>query len=74
MDLSYLIVELKCPSCDFLLEVLIKQVTSEETILCTGCLLEIKLVDEGKSVQSEQRDLDEALDNFSRNTHKYWRQ
>jgi transcription initiation factor TFIIIB Brf1 subunit/transcription initiation factor TFIIB len=66
MDLSYLTIELNCPKCNFLVEVILKQVTAEETILCPGCLIEIQLIDEGKSVERAQHDIDEALNDYFR--------
>ena len=65
MDLSYLRIELTCPICDFAIEVLLKQVIVEETILCQGCLEEIQLVDEGGSRRRAEQQLNNDLDQLS---------
>ena len=37
---------------------------AEETIICPGCLQDIKLMDEGSSIQHAQRDLNNILGDF----------
>lgn len=66
MNLSYLNVDLICPMCGFTISVILKQVIAEETILCSGCLEEIQLIDDGGSSQRAERDINDGLDQFRR--------
>jgi peptide subunit release factor 1 (eRF1) len=66
MDLSYHVVELECPACQYAIEVLLKQVMAEEIVLCPGCYAEIHLVDEGGSTRKAQGALEEALSELER--------
>lgn len=61
MDLSYFSIELNCPICNFILDILMKQVMAEEVVICPGCLSEIQLVDDGGSSNRAQRDINNAL-------------
>lgn len=66
MDFSLLSIDLECPKCGFGIEVLMKQVAAEETILCPGCLAEIQLIDDGGSSRRIERDINNILDQFRR--------
>jgi endogenous inhibitor of DNA gyrase (YacG/DUF329 family) len=59
-------VTITCPNCSFEIEVLLKQVKSEESIICPGCSKDIQLVDEGGSVSRAQTEINEALEGFGR--------
>lgn len=73
MDISYQAIELECPSCGYTIEVLLKQVMTEEAVLCPGCYAEIQLVDEGNSVRRVQSELDEALGSLERQLRRFGR-
>ena len=62
MDFSYLSIDLVCPKCGFSIEILYRQITAEETIICLGCLEEIQLVDDGGSGRRLESDLNDGLD------------
>ena len=66
MDLPYQTVDLQCPRCGYIIEVLLKQVMTEETVLCSGCYAEIHLRDEGGSAQRAQTKFSDALADLKR--------
>jgi peptide subunit release factor 1 (eRF1) len=73
LDLSFDIVELKCPGCSYAIEVLLKQIMVEETILCPGCYAEIQLVDEGSFARQVQAEIREALAALERASKRFER-
>lgn len=73
MDISFQAVEIECPQCNHVIEVLLKQVMAEETVLCPGCYSEIQLVDEGGSLKQAQADLDAALSDLERQLRRLGR-
>jgi len=66
MDLAYQVLEIQCPCCDYNIEALLRQVTSEETLICRGCYQEIQLLDEGGSTRRAQGDAAAALSELER--------
>jgi len=73
VDISFQAVEIECPQCNHVIEVLLKQVMAEETVLCPGCYAEIQLVDEGGSLKQAQADLDAALSDLERQLRRLGR-
>ena len=73
MDISFQAVEIECPQCNYVIEVLLKQVMAEETVLCPGCHAEIQLVDEGGSARQAEADLDAALSDLERQLRRLGR-
>jgi len=73
-DISYNLVTVECPECQFQINILIKQVIAEETIICPGCLQDIKLVDEGSSTQHANQETNHALDELKRSLSNFGRQ
>ena len=71
MDFAYVSVEFECPGCGFSIQVLMRQVIVEETVICQGCLSEIKLVDDDGSNRTAQREIHEALDNMNRRLRRF---
>ena len=61
VDLSYHELEIECPNCGHIVTVLYKQVMSEETVICSGCLHEIQLVDEGNAIKRVERDVNNGI-------------
>lgn len=61
-DISYNSVSVECPNCQFQIDILLKQVIAEETIICPGCLHDIKLIDEGSATLHANRDINNAPD------------
>jgi hypothetical protein len=72
-DISYNSVTVECPNCQFQIDILIKQVIAEETIICPGCLKDIKLVDEGASFLHANREIINALDDLAKSFRKFGR-
>ena len=66
VDISYQSVQFECPKCNYVIEVLLRQVMAEETVLCPGCYVEIQLQDEGGSVRRSGPDIDSALSDLKR--------
>jgi peptide subunit release factor 1 (eRF1) len=62
VNLSDQRVNLECPSCGFTNEVRLRQVALEETVICDGCLNEIKLTDDSGSVRRTIRDVQSLID------------
>jgi hypothetical protein len=73
MDISYQVVDLECPNCTFVIEVLLKQVMAEEAVLCPGCLEEIQLIDEGGSARHAQSEIERALADLTRQFRRFGR-
>jgi len=73
MDLAFDIVELECPGCSYAIEVLLKQIMVEETILCPGCYAEIQLIDEGGSTRKAQSEVEQALSDLERQIRRFGR-
>jgi len=73
MDISYQVVNLECPNCTFVIEVLLKQVIAEEAVLCPGCLKEIQLIDEGGSARRVQSEIERALADLTRQFRRFGR-
>ncbi len=65
-DISYNSITIECPNCQFQIEVLIKQVIAEETIVCPGCLKDIKLVDDGSSFLHANQEINNALEELTK--------
>jgi hypothetical protein len=65
-DLSYNSISIDCPHCQFQIDILLKQVMAEETIICPGCLQDIKLIDEGSAALNANRDIQNALDELTK--------
>lgn len=63
-DMSYNSVTVECPNCQFQIDILIKQVIAEETIICPGCLQDVKLIDEGSSARHINEEINGTLDKF----------
>jgi hypothetical protein len=63
-DFLFQVVDITCPDCSFTNEVLLGQVTSEETIICLGCRIEIQLRDEDGSVRRAEEELRQVLHEF----------
>jgi Zn finger protein HypA/HybF involved in hydrogenase expression len=61
MDISYKPLDVECPSCSFVIQIVLKQVLAAERILCPGCYSEIQLVDEGSTLKQAQSEIDDAL-------------
>ena len=72
-DISYHVVTIECPNCHFLLDILIKQVIAEETIICSGCLQDIKLIDEGSSSIHANQEINNALEELAKSFKKLGR-
>jgi hypothetical protein len=73
MNIPYQVVDLECPNCGFLMQVLLKQVIAEETVLCLGCLEEVQLIDEGGSVGDAQRETERVLADLARRLERFGR-
>jgi len=65
-DLLETKITLNCPECDFENEVVLKQVSKEEEIICTGCLQTIKLKDNDKSTSAAAEGLKKSLDDLKK--------
>lgn len=63
-DISYNSVTIECPKCQFQIDILIKQVIAEETIICPGCLQDFILIDEGSSARHINEEINGTLDKF----------
>lgn len=72
-NISFNSITIDCPNCQFQIDILIKQVVAEETIICPGCLQDIKLVDAGGSSQHSIRDVNNALEDLSKSIRKFGR-
>jgi peptide subunit release factor 1 (eRF1) len=72
-DLSYQRLTIDCPNCHFSLDILVKQVVAEETIICPGCLQEIKLIDEDSSTKNMGRKINSAFEDLSNSLSKFRR-
>jgi hypothetical protein len=66
-------IDLTCPNCSFSNKVKIKQIKLEETIICSGCHLNIKLQDKDgstnrvvKSVNKSLKELNDTIDKINR--------
>lgn len=73
LDLGNARISFKCPECGFSNSVTLNQVQQGQTIICSGCHRDIKLVDKDAStkrvveaVDKSLADLDEAIDKFNR--------
>ena len=66
IDLLHCQVDVTCPSCGYIFEILLRQAAAEETVICPGCRQEIHLVDEDGSTARAERELREALQDLSR--------
>jgi peptide subunit release factor 1 (eRF1) len=72
-DLSNIRISFKCPECEFSNSVTLNQVQQGQTIICSGCHGNIKLVDKDASTKraTEQindslNDLKDTIDKFNR--------
>ncbi len=72
-DLGNVRISFKCPGCGFSNSVTLNQVQRGETIICSGCHNNIKLVDEDASAKRGIEDinnslagLDDAINKFNR--------
>lgn len=61
IDLRYQPVAIPCPQCGFDIEVVLRQITEAETVVCPGCLVEVQLVDDGGSVMRAQHEVNLAV-------------
>jgi hypothetical protein len=73
LDISYQTLAIECPNCHFQLDILVKQVIAEETIICNGCLQEIKLVDEGSSFLKANQKVNDAVEEIMKSFRKIGR-
>lgn len=73
MDISFQVINLGCPVCQFTFEVLLKQIINEELIVCPGCLSEIQLVDEGGEINRAQQEMEEVIDGLRKFTKGFGR-
>ena len=64
IDISYHVLTINCPSCQFSLDVLGKQVMAEEKVICAGCLSEIQLKDNGSSFRHAEQEINNALESL----------
>lgn len=71
LDISYSLIEYKCPKCSQPIEVLLKQVITEEIVICPNCLIDIQLLDKDGSCGRAQKDIDKALDDFKRKIERF---
>ena len=60
-DISFHVVTMECPGCQYPVEVLLKQIMAEETIICLGCRQEVQLRDEANSAKHVQLEIDAAI-------------
>jgi len=73
LDISNIVVEIKCPNCSWPIEILIKQAIAEEIVICPNCLNDIQLGDKDGSCGHAQKDINEALDDFRREIERFGR-
>jgi len=73
LDLGNARISFKCPECGFSNSVTLNQVQQGQTIICSGCHCDIKLVDKDAStkrgveaVNKSFADLDDAIGKFNR--------
>lgn len=72
-DMSYNSVTIECPNCQFQIDILIKQVIAGETIICPGCLQDIKLIDERSSFLHANQEINNALEYLAKSFQKFGR-
>jgi hypothetical protein len=72
-DISYNSMTVECPNCQYQIDILIKQVVAEETIICSGCLQDIHLIDEGSSAGHANQEINNALDELIKSFRKFGR-
>lgn len=72
-DISFQIVTMECPGCQYPVEVLLNQIMAEETIICPGCRQEVQLRDERSSVKHAQSEMDAAVAQLQRQMHRLGR-
>ena len=73
MDISFESITIECPNCQFLIDLILKQIISEETIICPGCLNNIHLVDNGSSFKHINQGLIQAVDELENSLRKFGR-
>lgn len=73
LDLGNIRISLKCPECGFTNSVTLNQVQQCQTVICSGCHADIKLVDKDAStkkglekINKSLADLDHEIDKFNR--------
>lgn len=69
-DISYHSVTIDCPNCQFQIDILIKQVIAEETIICPGCLSDIHFIDEGSSAVHANQEINNSFDDLTKSIRK----
>ena len=72
-DLSYTSITIECPNCHFQIDILLKQVIAEETIICPGCLQDIKLFDEGSAALHANQKINNALEELAKSLRNFGR-
>ena len=63
-------ITMKCPSCKFANRVFVRQVRLEETVICGGCKASINLIDDKKSFQKSQKEVNEAMEKLKKSLGK----
>ena len=57
---------MQCPKCKFYRSISLLQIAKEETIICHGCLNEIKLIDNNNSVKKSDKNFNNILEDIKK--------
>jgi Zn finger protein HypA/HybF involved in hydrogenase expression len=66
MDLNEVEIDLKCPKCNFLQKVKMRQVSNEEKVICPNCKTEIQLKDKDGSTKKGIKNVNNAFNELQK--------
>jgi transcription elongation factor Elf1 len=69
-DLGNTKISFKCPECGFSNTVTLSQVQRGQTIICSGCHMNIKLTDKDASTKRAIEDVNKSIDDLNRTIDK----
>lgn len=71
LDLGNIRISFKCPECGFSNSVTLNQVQQGQTIICSGCHNNIKLVDKDASTKRATEQINDSLDDLKDTIDKF---
>lgn len=71
LDIGNIRISFKCPECGFSNSVTLNQVQQGQTIICSGCQGNIKLVDKDASTKRATEQINDSLDDLKNTIDKF---
>lgn len=61
LDIDKMQVDINCPKCDFINEVLLEQVRLQDIIICRGCKRNIQLIDSYNTFRKTKKRIEKKI-------------